>query len=374
MLAVRITSCVLILSVALTSALDCHVTAHGAKCDGMSDDTRAIQGAINACAGQGTVIFAGSKAACMSQPLVLPSHTRLFFEAGSVLKAGTKWNQTAFLSSYGTVNITISGYGATIDGSGKQWWTGNNKTPGRPYLLVLEAVGVLLEGITLLNPAAWTTSCGGAQYRIKDIKIRSPDYKIAPNTDGLDIHADDVWVSGCDIENGDDSICMKAPATNVLVENCTVKQGNGLVVGTSGSANFSNITFRNCTARGTSFGCHIKFKDSQSGFCNGVKFVDIRIDHPTRYAIGINQNGQSQEGGNVGLGSSVRINDILFANISGSAPQGGHFTCNSGALACRNISLIGVHLETALAGCRFTNVFGKGSDVSPPSCVPPAGR
>jgi hypothetical protein len=357
---------------------DCRVTAFGARCDGRTDDTAAIQAALNACAGAtaGSVVVPGDhppQSVCMSRPLVLPSHTRLFLEPGAVLKAASKWNDTTFIQHAGAVgeNITISGYGATIDGSGELWWTGSNLTPHRPRMLELEAVGVLLEGVTLLNPAAWCASLGGAQHRVKDIKIRSPDYQKAPNTDGLDIHGRDVHVSGCDIMNGDDSICIKAPAANVLVENNTVRQGNGLVVGTSSHANFSNITFRNCTAIGTAFGCHIKFKNAQTGFCRGVTFEDIRIEDPTRYAIGIDQDGQGDGGDGDGVGSSVHISDIRFTRISGRAAVGGLFVCNTGDLACRNVSLEDVRLNTTLGGCLFRNVFGSGKDVSPASCVPP---
>lgn len=123
-------------------------------------------------------------------------------------------------------------------GSGRQWWTGNNKTPGRPYVLELIAIGVVLEIITLLNGAAWHTSLGGSNYLIKRVTIRSPNYKIAPNTDGLDTHAKNVLITELDITNGDDSICMKSPAENVLVENSVVRQGNGMVVGTSSDAYF----------------------------------------------------------------------------------------------------------------------------------------
>jgi hypothetical protein len=164
---------------------------------------------------------------------------------------------------------------------------------------------------------------------------------------------------------------MKSPATNALVENCTAKQGNGLVVGTSSGANFSNTTFRNCTAKGTAFGCHIKFKDEQTGFVDGVVFEDIIIESPKLYAIGINQNGQSQTSPGE-LGSNVRISNVLFKSIRGSGVAvGGRFTCNSGALACRNISLVDVHLNAVL-GCKSTNVFGEGQVVSPAPCTPPS--
>ena len=146
------------------------------------------------------------------------------------------------------------------------------------------------------------------------------------NTDGFDIHATDVHIRGVDVTNGDDSICapprlrvlsalfpchqpgqdlgllvchgagMKSPARDVLVEDSVVRQGNGLVVGTSDPVAISNISFRNCTTLATHFGCHIKFKDQQSGHVSGVVFEDISIVDPSGYAIGIDQDGQSLRG------------------------------------------------------------------------------
>ena len=45
---------------------------------------------------------------------------------------------------------------------------------------------------------------------------------------GIDIAAHNVHVSGVDIANGDDSLCVKSPASNVLIENSVVRHGNGL--------------------------------------------------------------------------------------------------------------------------------------------------
>lgn len=63
--------------------------------------------------------------------------------------------------------------GGTIDGSGAQWWTGSNKTPRRPYVLILpDATDVLLEDFLILNGAAWHTSLSGSNYRIYGVRIR----------------------------------------------------------------------------------------------------------------------------------------------------------------------------------------------------------
>jgi hypothetical protein len=384
----------------------CDAHALGLACDGATDDTAKLQAGLHSCAAQGQALTLPAGRTCMSFPLTqvtLPSHATLQLASGAVLKAGKSihWpNATAtealpFLSAVvGTTNLSIIGNG-TLDGSGAQWWTGSNKTPRRPYLLHLpRASFVLLQGFLLLNGAAWHTSLSGDHYRIFDVKIRSPPYKIAPNTDGLDISASYVHIRNADIMNGDDSICMKSPAKHILVENSLVRQGNGLVIGTSDDADFTNITFRNCTAIETAFGCHIKFKDEQVGHpgVSGILFENITILHPSRYAIGIDQNGQGVEQGpraaHVGSGSNVSVTNVTYrhirATLSGSRPPthhlpnllGGLFTCNPGHLACTGIVLDDVQFDSPDGkgtGCVFNNVYGHADNAtSPRSCHPPA--
>ena len=127
----------------------------------------------------------------------------------------------------------------------------------------------------------------------------------------------------------------------------------------------------------------------------------------SRYAIGINQNGQSQHQSQLQsqqnqsmdnhyqgqqqqlqtrdpeLQSNVTINNIVFRNVVGKVKgyfdkQGspktgsaGHFQCNAGStLACRNITVEGLNIS-ASQGCSFENVYGQGSNNSPSSCTPP---
>ena len=54
-------------------------------------------------------------------------------------------------------------------------------------------------------------------------------------SDGIDVAATNVLIRNVDIANGDDSICIKSPSADVLVEDSVVSAGNGLVVGTAGS-------------------------------------------------------------------------------------------------------------------------------------------
>jgi polygalacturonase len=335
--------------VAGANAQNCETLRVGlaSQCDGHRDVTAQIQDGLRSCAAAGLPLTLPAGKICMSYPLILPFNAVLSIPSGTVLKAGPssgwpnvsstvsqshhdggqpmgpctpgghEFDAQPFISTAaGAENISILGPG-TIDGSGAQWWTGNNKTPCRPKMLKMDAKHVLLHSFLLLNGAAWHTSLSGEHYRIYGVRIRSPPYHIAPNTDGLDISAKYVHIRDADIMNGDDSICMKSPAQSILVENSIVRQGNGLVVGTSGDALFRNISFKNCTAIGTAFGAHIKFKDTQVGSVTDILFEDILIVNATRYAIGINQNGQSLPSESQQRErSNVTVNNVTYRRIT----------------------------------------------------------
>jgi polygalacturonase len=71
------------------------------------------------------------------------------------------------------------------------------------------------------------TLCGAGT--IDGIRIRNPNHGV--NTDGMDITASrNVFVCNCDIETGDDAICLKSenpygdllPTKNITITNCVV--------------------------------------------------------------------------------------------------------------------------------------------------------
>jgi len=111
---------------------------------------------------------------------------------------------------------------------------------------------------------------------------------------------------------------------------------------------------------------------------SNITFEDINIIEPTKYALGINQNGQGRrrllELENSQLtGSDVPINNITYRRVRAKlkGKTGGVFTCNPGdRLTCRGINFEDVDLGDG-AECSFENVFGKGTGVRPKSCAPP---
>lgn len=58
---------------------------------------------------------------------------------------------------------------------------------------------------------------------------------VAIQTDGADtVYADNITFRNWIVDNGDDSISMKANSTNILIENCDFYTGLGLAIGSIG--------------------------------------------------------------------------------------------------------------------------------------------
>lgn len=392
----------------LADAPTCSFAQTASQCNGLANDTVALQRALDDCVLTATGVELRAGANCTVGPLRLPGNSHLFLASGARLQAldRTFWPSSSpvsppLLLAQHTSNITIMGEG-TIDGRGEQWWPRPAWLPisdrRRPIVLNLDTVDdVRLESFRIVNPARFAIAIGGGghRYSISRLTVRAPDFETAPNTDGIDIAAYDVHVDGVDIANGDDSLCIKSPAGRVLIENSVVSGGNGLVVGTSDVVNIENITFRNITAHDTTFGCHIKFKGlEQSGHVRNVTFQDIAIyqsaaatwrrvthfDH-RGYAIGVHQNDQGIEqrprqgrrrlSEERGRGSGVHIDGITFRRIQADVLYGGEFICNGGPLACTGLHFEHVHLNASRAGCVFKNAVGTNDEVEPASCRVP---
>jgi polygalacturonase len=132
------------------------VRQFGARGDGKTLDTAAIQKALDECgkAGGGTVKL--SPGVYLSQPITLRTRTTLLIEEGATLKAtddpkdylpaDVTWDEilnqtkkgpfTPFIGGKDLQDVTITGRG-TIDGSGERWWAPamEAKQPHRPDAL-----------------------------------------------------------------------------------------------------------------------------------------------------------------------------------------------------------------------------------------------
>ena len=236
----------------------------------MNDETTRWQAAIDAASAAGGGEVRIGRGEHLSGQLVLKSHVRLVLEEGARLvgsphpadyrdlspqRALPGFHATQTLGFKGLVlaenaeDIAILGPG-TLDGNGGAF-PKVDSLGRRPRLVHFRNCrGVRIEGVTLQNSPRWTCflqECEGVVVR----RVRI-DGHANFNNDGFDIEARDVLVEDCDIDCGDDGICLKSlnphfSVENVRIRNCRVASNcNFLKLGAHGLGVFRDIDFRDC--------------------------------------------------------------------------------------------------------------------------------
>lgn len=261
---------------------------YGAKPDGKTPATRALQRAIDDAAAAGGGVAYVPAGTFLTGRLDLKSGVTLHLEAGCTLLGSLNLDdyrgapgsadasQKHLIYAKDAEDVAITGAGR-IDGQGPGFWEPSGraalppdeqwmevashalqpKKSGRPSPMVLFANcrGVRVQGVRLQNSAGWTLhTLNCDDVRIEGVAIKNPIN--GPNTDGIDMTGcQDVFIAGCSIETGDDAICLKSENTegpeprmvrNVVVTNCILTTCcNGFKLGTGSEWGFENIVFSN---------------------------------------------------------------------------------------------------------------------------------
>ena len=261
---------------------------YGARPDGKTLNTKAIQRAVDDAyqAGGGTVHVPSGT--FLTGRIDLRSHVTLYLDEGCTLRGSTSLNdydagdgggegrQRHLIFAHDAEGVTLAGPGR-IDGQGKNFWEPSGKTPipadeqwadfssrilspkksGRPspMLYFVNCRQLRIEDVRIENSSGWTLhTLNCDDVNIKGIAIKNP--VVGPNTDGIDMTGcQNVLVSNCSVDTGDDAICLKSEnpygpeprlTKNVVVTNCHLTTCcNGFKLGTSSEGGFENITFSN---------------------------------------------------------------------------------------------------------------------------------
>lgn len=190
-------------------------------------------------------------------------------------------------------DLAITGPGK-IDGSGQHWWDWSEragratavKNPDaparvvyrRPHLVVITGCERLhVADITLTNSSMFhLVPRNVSDLTIERVKVRAPFN--APNTDAIDPGpVDRAWIHHCDIDTGDDDIVIKTGCNDTLIEDCTIKHGHGISVGSPTMGGVHNLLVRHCTFDGADNGIRLKSMRGAGGPTENVRYTDITM-------------------------------------------------------------------------------------------------
>ncbi len=249
------------------------IRAYGAVGDGTTDNTIAIQRAIDsAAANGGTVFFPAGQ--FLSATLYLRSNVTLHLSGDAVLLGhpdpkqypyqpsplhfyGEEWAKQALIVCHGQHNVRIEGTG-TIDGQGAKFVVNTIKKPdryrNRPYLLwFVDCKDVQVKGVHLQNSAFWMQHYLGCDGVLIDgITVWNHSNK---NNDMMDIDGcRNVTVSNVRGDSDDDGITVKSTSPliseNITISNCIVSSHcNAIKFGTESTGGFRNVVVSNCVIR-----------------------------------------------------------------------------------------------------------------------------
>ena len=226
-------------------ATDYNIELFGAKDDGKTVCTSAIQNAIDVSSLKGgrVIIPAGN---FITGTLFLRNNTVLVVEKNARLLGSTQlndypktsvgfrffgdtWVYQSLIIAHNVNNITIEGQGI-IDGQGGSFPVTTKKKPDRyrdrPYLLwIAECKNVLVKDIELRSSAMWMQSYIRCEnLRIDGIKVFNHANK---NNDLMDIDGcKDVVITNVVGDADDDGITFKSTSDriseNIVVSNCII--------------------------------------------------------------------------------------------------------------------------------------------------------
>ena len=270
------------------------VTQYGAKPDGVTDNTAAIQRAIDECGAKGggrVLVPGGGK--YVTYTLNLRSGVELHIDRGATLLGGEdplkypvfetndvwnaerapRFNRRAMFYTVGQTNVAITGAG-TIDGNAEKFhheenrknWTGhkwfrNSHTniTGRCVFFV-GCRDVRLDDVLIYHPSGWSTwflDCD--RVGVRGVRIEAD--RRFPNGDGLHFGGcRDVTVSDCIVNSQDDALILRThqeqmkkprPCERVVVNNCILNSygAYAIRIGWTGDGPVRDVSISNilCT-------------------------------------------------------------------------------------------------------------------------------
>ena len=316
-------------------SLTLSVTDFGAVGDGITDNTAAFEKALAVLSKRGGGHLCVPAGVFLTGPVVLKDRIDLHLERGAMILLNP--DKTAHLlkgkvqpgiSASKRSDISITGEGI-IDGNGEWWrgvkrgkvsdveWAEFRRMGGtvtddgqiwypfdlksfpnivqtaleqeklRTHLVrFTDCERVLVQGVTLQNaPKFHLVPQRCRQVVIDGVSVRCPWN--AQNGDGIDLmNCQDVLVTRCRVDVGDDGICLKGGvgeagvqagpcARIVIADNIVFRAHGGFVIGSEFSGGMHDIFVYRNTFSGTDTGLRFKSAPGRGGNCRNIRISDI---------------------------------------------------------------------------------------------------
>jgi polygalacturonase len=308
---------------------------YGARGDGETNATTAIQKAIDACTAAGGGVVAFKEGSYVTGALFLKSNVNLRVDKGVTLlgsqddrdypKLPTRvagiemaW-PAALINVNDQANVAISG-GGVIDGRGRKWWDLYWKLRNEDYeprglrwasdydaervrlMVIWRSSDVTVSNLSLKRSGFWTVQVVYSDHVTVD-GVTITD-NAGPSTDGIDIDSSShVLVQNSDIDNNDDDICLKAgrdsdglrvarPTEYIVIRNNIARRGGGVLsFGSETSGGIRKVVAYDNRGIGTKEGIRFKSAKTRGGYVEDVLIRGLILeDVPLAFTFTLDWN------------------------------------------------------------------------------------
>ena len=399
------------------------VSDFGAVPDGKTLNTSAIQQAIDRAQSAGGGVVEIPAGTFRSGSIFLKPGVELYLDEGAVLlgsdqiedypKRETRieghfepWRM-ALVNAQGLDRVRIGGKGH-LNGNGVTYWNAfwarrkenpkcTNLEVERPRLMFIDRCkDVRIEGLAFQDSGFWNLHVyHSSGVVIEGLRITVPSAingLRGPSTDGMDIDScQNVTIRKCYISVGDDDIALKGSkgphadrdtdspgVENIVVEDCEIGDGGGLITCGSEATSVRNVTVRNCTISGRATMLTLKLRPDTPQHYENITFDGItlaggggRLINMAPWLQFFDLKGEPQP--------SRTVNNITLRNIHGEFRSLGGLQGNKGD-TLRDFTFENIDLKLAdehfaasdVQNLVLKNVRINGKDYAAP--IPPAAK
>ena len=329
-----------------------NVCDFGARGDGSTMNTKALQAALDACGPEEEVYLPAG--VYLTGALRLHSDMSLYLDTDAVLQGteapedylpkirsrfeGTEQECYQSLLNLGELdhssgpncrNVRIHGHG-TISGGGQKLalniietervrlqvymdslgeklkeYENDHTIPGRArgrLINLSNCENVHISGLTLMNGASWNVHMVYSRGIVTDHCVfRSEDVW---NGDGWDPDSsEDCTLFACEFHTGDDSVAIKSgknpegnainrPTRNIRIFDCRSEYGLGIAIGSEMSGGVENVKIWDCDLEHSLYGVQIKGTKKRGGFVKNVSVRDCVLSRFICCAVLYNDDGE----------------------------------------------------------------------------------